>query len=587
MVDVGLEREGKRSEVTASSVFAAWMTDAGWSFNLRSGTGFFDYADSDDENEEDIAGDSRTSYHLSSGSSQTLQQIDLSAREDNAQYKPNPWSIARINAASRPRQPNATIKPVRENPAAKKRPQGAIVDAFKKQAEKTNTTNSSAQANNWRQNPSQKPASTSAIDASDKLVSAPARLPIPIAHITTSAVDLVPIPPQPRNPQQYQGTVSPSFLPRKAFHTSHPSSPTQQSQNPLFIPCLKRVQPFSSPVPPPLHSQHRIASAPRSRSIPPQASTYFRPHIIEPHGVIPDKEHVVADHVASTIPTDQGNARFAQPPNSKGYHTPVNPERTTTTSPHPRQRVQCTQPSPHYSPEQPIVEASLESETVHPSPSFARARHFFEQPAPPGTASERFSPEPPLKDKSHFSPQLPRLRTPSPPKKYANPYDQLPPSPDSEWSTLKPPTRKANGKGKSKTSDVKSGKFKLPLSFGTITPKGPPQKKARVITYLPPPPPKKQKTTAEPHPGTRDIETGICTEGPLPQRCFFYLTFVTYLSSVSRFGGSDERVTPLPASLGRDGTTEFTHAFHTIRLKRRVHSLQTRPREDPSGTHVQ
>ncbi|KAF9652729.1 hypothetical protein BDM02DRAFT_2598907 [Thelephora ganbajun] len=478
-----LERREERSEVTASSVFAACMTGTDWSFSLRSATGFFNDADSDEDDEQNV-GDAGTFSLLSSSSSHILQQIDLAAREDSAQYKPNPWSIARVNAASRSRQPNSAVKPVPENAAAKKPPQGAIVDAFKRQAQKPKTTTNSSTQANRRQTPTQKPTSTPAIDASDNLVTDPARSSAPIAHITTSTIDPVPAPSQPPTPQQHQETQFPSFLPRRVFPAPHSSKPNYRSPNPCFTPNLKPVQPHSSPAPPPLRSQHYDPDISKPRPTPPQAPPQFGPHTLNPRTSTPTRAHLFIDHLAPVTSAYLSRA---------DHPTPAKAERKT-----------------------PIIKVSPKSETIPPSPSFAQARRFFEQNSLPVNVIRQPPPEsePLLKEESR--PLLPssRPRTTSPPRKSIDPYNQLPPSPDSEWSTLKPPTRKANRMGKPKTSDLKSGKFRLPLSLGTIAPKEPPQKKPRVITYLPPPPPKKQKTVAEPHLRTQDAETAFPNSRP-------------------------------------------------------------------------
>lgn len=497
MVDVGKREEEERSEVTASSVFAACMTDADWSFNLRSATGF---SDDDDDNEDDV-GDTGTSSYLSSHGSQMLRQIDLAAREDNAQYKPNPWSIARVNAASRPRQRDTTVKPVSEKPVAKKRPQGAIVDAFKRQAQIPSSAQTTRQ-----QTQLQTPGLTAAIDAPTYPVPDSARSPTSIAHIITSAVDPVPLPSQLRIAKE---TSPPSFLPRKVFTASHPSQPTNRSSDLHFAPSLKRVQPFYSPVPPLPYPQHRTPNISRPHATPPQAPAYFEPHISETRTTTPSKVHIVTNHVVPIAPVYREDVRLHRP----------TPERKAS-SPHPRQKTQLS-PHPNFKFDQPPIKVSPKSQIIPPSPSFAQARRFFERSSLPVTTTKQVSPEPVIfEEEPDPSPAPSRPVIASPPRKYIDPYDQFPPSPDSEWSTLKPPTRKgttASGKGKSKASDVKSGKFRLPLSMGAITPKEPPQKKARVVTYLPPPPPKKRKTVAESGSSTRDVEPGIGTYStPLP-----------------------------------------------------------------------
>ena len=553
------------------------MTD--WSFNLRSTTRFFDSDDSDDD--VDNVGDAGTSSLLSSSNSQILREIDLAAREDSAQYKPNPWSIARVNAASRPRQSSDTVKPVSENPAANKLPQGAIVDAFKRQAQKPKTaTDSSAQANRL-QILAQKPVLTSAIDAPGGPVSAPARFPAVVAHITTSAVDPVPISSQPRAPHQYQRTPLPSFSPRKAFPASHPGKPTNRPSNLQFTPNLERVEPFSSPAPPPPRPQHYTPRFPRSRLTPTQAPAHFEPRILETHIPTSGRAHTVTNDITPITLARQEDGCLAHPLHSECYPTLAKPERKII-SPHPRQNIQ---PPAHLKSKsnQPI---SPESETIPPSSSFTQAHRFFEHGSLPAAEIKQSSPESkPILKESRPSPLPSYPRTVSPPRKYTDPYDQLPPSPDSGWSTLRPPTRKAtsiNGKGRSKASDIKSEKFRLPLSFGTIAPKEPPQKKARVVTYLPPPPPKKQKTVVGPHSLTQNAETGICMDGGSPSPV---MIFIPFLSSISGPDSSDEWIT-FSATIGRNGSTELTHAFRAIRFEWYVYPLQTCPREDPSGTHT-
>jgi len=99
-----------------------------WSFNLRTGSdSYAEQAGTDEEPPQDLSDDAKY-----------LLDFDLSSREDTAVYRPNPWSIARVNAASRP--PIAASIISRDNLVAKqekKRPRGGIVDALAKQAGKS------------------------------------------------------------------------------------------------------------------------------------------------------------------------------------------------------------------------------------------------------------------------------------------------------------------------------------------------------------------------------------------------------------------------------------------------------------------
>lgn len=105
-----------------------------WAFNLRSALPYYDTDDSDDELPQASI----------SEEAQLKIDLDLSSRQETVEYKPNPWNIAKINAASRSsasRPPEKTGKDEDESsminePRKLKAPKGQIVDAFKKQAER-------------------------------------------------------------------------------------------------------------------------------------------------------------------------------------------------------------------------------------------------------------------------------------------------------------------------------------------------------------------------------------------------------------------------------------------------------------------
>lgn len=67
-----------------------------WSFNMRSFSLVHD--DSGSDNDTDPGNDIHQNISVDA---KLAKELDLSARIDKAEYKPNPWSIARINAASR------------------------------------------------------------------------------------------------------------------------------------------------------------------------------------------------------------------------------------------------------------------------------------------------------------------------------------------------------------------------------------------------------------------------------------------------------------------------------------------------------
>ncbi|KIK90636.1 hypothetical protein PAXRUDRAFT_669987 [Paxillus rubicundulus Ve08.2h10] len=92
-----------------------------WSFNHRVGGGY----SSDPESEAETNGPS--------DDTRALQEMDLSSRQETVEYRPNPWSIAKINAVSRASLPRLTQdKPRARTPP--KPPTKRIMEALKKQA---------------------------------------------------------------------------------------------------------------------------------------------------------------------------------------------------------------------------------------------------------------------------------------------------------------------------------------------------------------------------------------------------------------------------------------------------------------------
>ena len=107
-----------------------------WVFNLRSRNP----RDSDDSDD----GDGNCDTSKLTEDAKLMKELDLSSRPDNATYKSDPWTIAKINAASRrnhaaPYGNAANISddraPASRVVSPQKRPPN-ILDAFKKQAER-------------------------------------------------------------------------------------------------------------------------------------------------------------------------------------------------------------------------------------------------------------------------------------------------------------------------------------------------------------------------------------------------------------------------------------------------------------------
>jgi hypothetical protein len=123
------------------SLVPATMSSSDWSFNLRT----LHPDDSDDS-------DSEPQPTAVSDETQLLKDLDLSSRQESVDYKPNPWNIAKINAASRPNRPSIVqadeptlvTAPANANVVTTKKklksPKGRIVDSFKKQANRPSSS---------------------------------------------------------------------------------------------------------------------------------------------------------------------------------------------------------------------------------------------------------------------------------------------------------------------------------------------------------------------------------------------------------------------------------------------------------------
>ncbi|KAJ7225280.1 hypothetical protein GGX14DRAFT_638038 [Mycena pura] len=106
--------------------------------------------DSDSESESNVDDD-----HTNSISEETrlLQELDISHREETVVYKPNPFSIAKINAAARSNRVSTPVTNTRPAKPAPKKPTGRIVDCFnttKAKANKRSSISSSTEATRQR-----------------------------------------------------------------------------------------------------------------------------------------------------------------------------------------------------------------------------------------------------------------------------------------------------------------------------------------------------------------------------------------------------------------------------------------------------
>ena len=98
-----------------------------WSSTYRGRPAYVSDSDSDVDPDVDAA-----EYN----DARLIREMDLSGRHETVEYRPNPWSIARINAASRPCPKPALVSTPRPAMLPPKPQPKPIVEAFKKQAQR-------------------------------------------------------------------------------------------------------------------------------------------------------------------------------------------------------------------------------------------------------------------------------------------------------------------------------------------------------------------------------------------------------------------------------------------------------------------
>ncbi|KAI0711538.1 hypothetical protein C8Q76DRAFT_797815 [Earliella scabrosa] len=119
-------------------------SDAGWAFSLRGRSAFEDDSSSSDSDDDGRNQDEKSeladqdvgnSDHTGSDDSRLLQELDLSSRTDAATYKPNPWSIARANAATRSK-PSTQPKRFAPNACKPNPSHPTVLDLLRRQPKK-------------------------------------------------------------------------------------------------------------------------------------------------------------------------------------------------------------------------------------------------------------------------------------------------------------------------------------------------------------------------------------------------------------------------------------------------------------------
>ncbi|KAF7975103.1 hypothetical protein HWV62_10379 [Athelia sp. TMB] len=239
----------------------------GWSFNSRSRTAAYDSDSDDSDSGENNLKDGRALEQLSEDA-QLLKDLDLSTRSETAEYKPNPFNIAKINAASRPRREstsgdrsNPIGKPVKKKTA----PHGRIVDSFKRQASRPTNTLLKPDAPIGVTNKHPSPLKTLIHPNATKIVSNPQ-----VSRLKTPASSL-----NPTMASNYSG------LPHNSTDDRHTHSPIQSTLDSFVSPSAilrgSDAHPFYTPRKCELSSLPRTHLFSQSFSSPPAQAQRYRP----------------------------------------------------------------------------------------------------------------------------------------------------------------------------------------------------------------------------------------------------------------------------------------------------------------------
>ncbi|KAG8216596.1 hypothetical protein J3R82DRAFT_6782 [Butyriboletus roseoflavus] len=452
--------------------------DSAWCSNYRVHPGYAFNSDSDSD-----TGCAPDADAVATADTNDMREMDLSRRHETVEYHPNPWSIARINAASRsslakPAPIARTPGPARPPPKPQPKP---IVEAFKKQAKRgqpivrdirnprDNSIGTPGTAKKSRQGCDTKIAQVRVYPQRTELLDPPAPAHKPhtgsavheakalekekSAHIPTffdRSIQSAHVPP-PFKPRRIIGThraarsspvrlVAPQSTPvRHAAGdrpTFHHSSPGPRSHVPVTAHIMR------PPLPP-------LVSAPACmNSWPTKISNDLSP--ASPRPCVP------GDMGQGTVPSWLVDAL------NDGIY--VSPPPPLPLVPEPRQ--DATKP--------------LHIRTLGPK---------HKRLASPGPTTPRKKPRASASASRPPDPVPPTISAPRRcPTAYTFGEDD---DPDAEWSTLVRTKRRAATPAKrvGKPGGVRqSGCFRLPLpGLSPRTPTRAPEAKRRVITYLPPP----------------------------------------------------------------------------------------------------
>ncbi|KAH0834973.1 hypothetical protein J3R83DRAFT_10685 [Lanmaoa asiatica] len=467
-----------------------------WSSNYRVRPAYLFDSDSDSGCVSDLDADAISKADASDAG--LMREMDLSGRHEAVEYRPNPWSIARINAASRSSFPKPALArtpgPARSPSKPQRKP---IVEAFKRQAKQgprgsqpvivrkvNNLGDNSIGAPSVDKSCAAKRDSLSAKKPRQGCESANTALP----QVRACLQRTEPLDPPSPSPTPRAGLTIDAVGALEKEKSAHISIFSDHSPQPAHAP-----PPFKSRQ---IFGTHRAAWSSPVRLVPPQSA--------------PDVGHAVRERPTfhhsspgprSHVPVSGHIMRLSSPPLvSAPAFTNTRPTKVSNNLPSPS-------PPPRF-PEnmgqrtEPIILRALNEEICvsPPSPPLVpELRQDATDPPHIRTSEPRHkrlaSPE--------LTPARKRLRASA-----ARPPDPAPPTtstsrycptaytfgedddPDIKWSTLAKTKRRAvTSKRVEKPSGVRQSEcFRLPLLGRTQkTPTRAPEVKRRIITYLPPP----------------------------------------------------------------------------------------------------
>ncbi|KAJ7619218.1 hypothetical protein DFH06DRAFT_1482997 [Mycena polygramma] len=470
-----------------------------WTFNLRANQANQD-SDSDDDDEP-------TTNSISE-ETRLLQELDISHREETVVYKPNPFSIAKINAAARRPAASAPLVVHRPTKPALKKPTGRIVDSFKK-----------AEKKSLNANPAMRPKAKDHPPSADSIPP-----PLPKApHTTTSTADSIPRMDDPRvqsiTPKQthviptnisssgpgdvlppraneLNAHISTTFPPSKSvskkfrplvpvsFSSPLRAQPLEPRSATITNPAPRNQFSFSSPLRPTQFSSTSVLN--------PSAPTKYPPASQIPTNAIvhPPHSNNVSGGIASNYSLQPTN--FA----ARQFHHTLAP---LTTSPPTAVRTAVSAADnarvPHVGPIDRPAEASSTQSRSTPSaykqPQPRRQQVFDLPPSSPiRSPIPAPSPSPRSRRTTARKPVSPKKASRTLKRQTSDAYDYFRSDPDDNWSTL--PTRKkfkAAEPGKAQSKGIKTtALFRLPgtSTKGKITGMSATSER-RVVTFLPPP----------------------------------------------------------------------------------------------------